>query len=864
MIKKLLLYFIYLLTCHSILANEATIGNLNNGLHFSNYGLYKSWENNSSLEIPSRNENFIKLGLLSSIRFQLKLNNSEEAKFGYLFRIFTKQRFNIDILQVPNKSNKENFILAVGNKQVPFSLKGDLNDLFELKLTLNSIDNRIVLYKDEDILASVAFPKKYSLEQLKLFFGVLDYEGIFSQDICSFNLYKIAIYNTEKLKHEWDFDENQGTIAYDKKEGLEGNITNPRWLKNHNSHWDKMATFNVKGKAYYDFDDNGKLFLSTADKLYEIDFKKSINTVFDYSDKPMKMVIDTKLLYDKERKQVGLYYIENSVVTFFDKNKNQWEKQLTDYLIGEKYLHHVYSDIKGTNSQLFFGGYGHYKYSNDFHIREGKEFRKLTIDQPIMPRYLSAMSDVENNSFYLLGGFGSEDGDQWNKPHIMKELIAASIVENQVKVDTIVPIGFDKSYAFFGKLHSINQDSSLYALAFDMDDFHTNLQLISIDPTTASFSILGDSIPFTFKDIFSQAKMSYVESLQKLIVISSYYNSKYDNTDISIYQIDFPVIPLPDEEPIEETNSFTFIIGFIVVLMAVVGVIFIGKRKNNQIEKKLEVKDVPLSKVKKEEVVQEKKEPIQHLTLQNTFSKKKDDLLTKHNAIYILNSFKIVSKEGKDITHELSPLQRDIILLLLFKTDKEKGLTTDQFNNVFWFDKSKKSANNNRLVNLSKLRKTLAQLDEITISKEENKWKISLSEEIFSDWKLFHELLNSDEISLETIDILSKIIGKDGVLGDLHLEWFESTRNELIYKINELLLSFYKQNQDKLTPYHANKIANLLLLLDNLSEEGILIRCKVMNSQGDTEGVERVMSEFQRKYMESYGEEFVFDLDQVL
>ena len=83
----------------------------------------------------------------------------------------------------------------------------------------------------------------------------------------------------------------------------------------------------------------------------------------------------------------------------------------------------------------------------------------------------------------------------------------------------------------------------------------------------------------------------------------------------------------------------------------------------------------------------------------------------RKSSVYLFGNFKVISKDGEDITRMFSPIIRELFLLIVCNTPKG-GISAKKMDELLWFDKGHKSASNNRAVSISKLRNLIAKIGE--------------------------------------------------------------------------------------------------------------------------------------------------------
>ncbi|NME69679.1 hypothetical protein [Flammeovirga aprica] len=811
------------------------------GLLFHETDISKDWRNFSGLEIPDKG--FLNIDLQTRISIHFSTLNQFEDSFGYLIRCFDDQKTKIDLLHVP--SEKNNFLLMVGDKQKAFNCKIQPYQNTVFHLVIDQVNKDISIEHENNTLATINISGLEVIEKLKLLMGLVNFKDELSYDILPMNLNSITLARNNQITHRWEFDENSGEVVNDKIRGVKGRIKNPKWTINKHSKWENVTNLNFNGRVSYTLNGN-KLFVAFNEglKIYHLRIHSQQKN-FDL-DEPLSIVSDTRMLYNPIKDKIGLYYLEHNVMSYFDFNKRKWETQLPPYPESEKYLHHSRSYFDGDSSFLFFGGYGHYRYQSQFIRLKDGEFKELINKEPLTPRYLSAISNSSNHQFYVLGGYGSEDGNQWNNASSIKTLSKFSLKGDTINLLQEKELQLEDNIVFCDNL--IQLDTIIYALGFDSQKLNTSLSLYKISTQTLNVEKVQTSIPFTFKDINSKAELYYNQNEHTLLTVLSYYDPENRTSEVRVYKIGTPVLShIPEisspEKEMAWVNSTIFMLFFVAGILILI--FLLVRIKGEPIEVKKEYLEVTNVQEKKD-----KSEPFLSLS--------KDK-----NAILTLSAFKIISNKKEVITSELSPLQKEILLLLLIKTETDNGITTEEFNLAFWPKKTTKNANNNRLVNLSKLRKTLSKLSHVTIDKKAYKWSIELEKNVFCDWKELQKILKKKVFGIEEIHQLNDLIEEGGILSNMNLEWFENYRNEIIFKLNELILNFYYHHHQNISVQNALITADVLSKLDTVSEEALIIRCRAYRNENKENLIEKSVQEYQNNFQTKFDETAVIDLKEI-
>lgn len=100
----------------------------------------------------------------------------------------------------------------------------------------------------------------------------------------------------------------------------------------------------------------------------------------------------------------------------------------------------------------------------------------------------------------------------------------------------------------------------------------------------------------------------------------------------------------------------------------------------------------------------------------------------KKSSILFLDGFQVWDKNGADITKSFTPILKQLlILIILYSVNNKKGISNVTLRELLWFDKTDESAQNNRRVNIRKLKLLLEKLDGVELVKESTYWALKFT-----------------------------------------------------------------------------------------------------------------------------------------
>ena len=183
-----------------------------------------------------------------------------------------------------------------------------------------------------------------------------------------------------------------------------------------------------------------------------------------------------------------------------------------------------------------------------------------------------------------------------------------------------------------------------------------------------------------------------------------------------------------------------------------------------------------------------------------------------------------------------------------------------------WYDKSPRKAQNNRSVNITKLRTLLKEIGGCDVSKETGYWKINHN---YSDVKTdYFELLkitdDKKNITKEQIDHLIKISQKGPFLGNLKYEWLDSFKADVSDRIIETLISYAENFDITENPDFILHLTDCIFNFDSINEEAVIFKCRAHNYKGNHSLAKNTFSKFQKEYKLLYAQDFEHSFQDIL
>jgi len=229
--------------------------------------------------------------------------------------------------------------------------------------------------------------------------------------------------------------------------------------------------------------------------------------------------------------------------------------------------------------------------------------------------------------------------------------------------------------------------------------------------------------------------------------------------------------------------------------------------------------------------------------------------LPRKGAICFFGNLQIYDKEGEDITKRFSPLLKELLAAIIIYTP-QKGISSDKLNELFWFDKDRVSAKNNRAVNLGKLRSLLHLVGDYELSNDTGYWVFE-SDTIFVDYFEFTKRIsNAEKLRKEDIEMLMSLTERGSLLPEAEYTWLDSYKSN----VSDMVLTHFWKYANSLNfekaPELIIDIADRLLAFENINEQALYLKCKALSLSGRHSSAKKVYDKFRIDYEAVYGVTF--------
>ncbi len=779
-----------------------------------------------------------------SVSFDFQLEPIDVNYFGYILRLIDENGRNFDILF------NGGLRFVFGESPVITGFPEDSVGLFsksnhlEIHFSQASSSIRIELNKIKSREIKV---NNLSFSCFELYFGQCSRPGFRNKDVVSMNLRDVKISSNNKLQHFWKLNEIGGFTAYDSEGSDEGVVTHPNWILKDYTEWKKVYESHRKGivtltqktgSADFILYENSGIYQISTEGDTEARKIKPGNFSISYGDAAIPF---------NSNEQYGIVRLNSREVFKPEKGGEiiPPAKKLTEF------WHHNIFVYPQDTALVCIGGYGMFKFKNRFQkysfAQKAWEDIELTGDLP-NPRYLAGFGNtLDGVTSYYVGGYGSRSGDQLLNPRNYYDFFRIDWSKNAVKKLFTLPAKEEEPFVFASNLIINEETQSYYALIFNQLKFNTELQLIEGSLTKPEFKKLGKPIPISFHDVSTQVALYKIIPGQKLICSVINLETTGQTSQLELFEISTP--PGAPAGPAKaENKGYWLIIPAILAVLFFVYIYVIRKRRTDK-------KDISLRSAPNSALV-----PAFDTAIHPSPRNDKPE-------IRLFGKFQVIKPDGTDLSKAFTPLIKEIFLYLLLNSLRyNKGLSSDKLDEIFWFDKTKASARNNRSVNLIKIKGLLADLGGIELDKKTGNWEISLNtSEIYIDYEDFLKITGTKaKPAKKEIDRLSQITGQGTFLSNLEYEWLDSFQSEVSNKVIDCFLAY---SEGLSVSEHAEElieIADKIFLFDPVDETAMTLRCKALHFLGKHSLAKQTYETFIKKYQDLFSENYGRNFTEIL
>ena len=773
-----------------------------------------------------------------TLEMSFNLYNRPDNVFGCIFRIITDKGENVDLMYTADLQDVRKLILVTGDQVHFIATEIPMETWFPVRIDLNTKDGAINLdYNGAQFSVRDAGTK--GAETFRISFGLCQLAGYTLGDVASVNVRDIHLSLGGKPFRTWELARHAGDVCYDQLDGVPARALNPQWMIDSYISFKPVFSHSFESIPSITFDDKDKFYLTCPDEPIH---------VFSTTDGSLTEIpvrggynpanFPNQLLYVAGGHHwLTAYNLDEGLFSRFDFKTGRWENEK------EPEQDHYFWNNTNTWEPLehalySFGGYGHYHFRNELIVtyleRPEKNFR--TTIEDITPRY-GATSYIVDSLLYVFGGRGNPSGKQELSPKNYYDLY--TINTRTLEVNKLWDMGASPYGDFISSENFVyNWANGDFYLLSNLDGF----TLLKLRPESPGVERMSLPIPPKRNAQYTYVNIWHSYELEKIyaVVLQAQVD---DHTDVDVYEIDYPPIPVSMimQEGYEDSEKKENSGLWWKILLAVAGLILAGDYIWYRFFRNKSPRRKPVMK----ETAGEREESYEPEHLYYDFSR---------SSVNFFGGFRVTDREGNDVTAQFTPTVKALLILLIVSTAKSGGIASQKINHLLWSYKPDDTANNNRNVYMSKLRGLLEGVGDIRIQNQNKLWRIAFEGDAQCDYLEALRLFEEGVVGEEDVDRLLELLLKGQMLPNTELDWIDEFKSAFSNATIDFLCR--QLRREDLSDKTLLQAANTIFQHDFLNEEALKAKVSILCRQNKTGLAKTVYDSFCKEYRKSLGDEY--------
>ncbi|MCR5548102.1 MAG: hypothetical protein K6F25_05060 [Bacteroidales bacterium] len=757
---------------------------------------------------------------------EFDMRNPTAMQFGSVLRIAPDNGNPVDLIYYVN--DKAQFILAVtfGDNLVDMlSSTSGIGDWHHVSVTISPSGGSVSVAFDDEV-RTVDDPGIAGLDRFRCAFGNVGKLGAGPEEIAGVDIRDVTVRKDGILLYRWPLKAHGEGFCLDEVRGAKAVEEACEWLADRYVHWNRVLSVNRSSFLGTDMGD-GCLWLCMKDRIERFDcLGGRLDTIrvrggvpACYADHHVKYVSGKLLSYN----------LEDGSISVFDPESAVWsnDKEFTG-----DYCHFSNTTSVDTLNHRFlsFGGYGLYQFSDDFSVLDygTGAFRQESIER-LSFRYRPC-SAIVNGKLYVHGGYGTSNGHQG---------FAVRYYDDLFKID---PETFEVEEIWVGESSGEGQlpsenmiwDEEGKCFYLVRNDTGFTVEKITLDrPGRKALTLPLDVAPHNGAKYPNN--LFRCRENGKLYCVTETTNAD-SSTDITLMDMSWPpadVAELTQELP--DNRWIAALLAGICLLCGLYAGFSVASRRR---------KGESVASVSSEE-------PEAEYAPAYDFSR---------SSISLLGGFKVMDKEGNDITSSFTPTLKSMLVLIILSTPKG-GILKNRFDRIIWPYKPEDTANNNRNVYLSRLRPLLDQVGDVNVVSKNKILSLETADGVTCDYLEIMRLFGTER-SNGNIRRITELLLKGQLLPNMEQAWTEPYKKELSSKTVEML--GYQLRRNDLPAGTTLGMADLVLKYDYLNEDALRAKCRTLVAQGKTGLAKDVYDIFRAEYQDVMGIDYPLPFNRII
>ncbi len=236
------------------------------------------------------------------------------------------------------------------------------------------------------------------------------------------------------------------------------------------------------------------------------------------------------------------------------------------------------------------------------------------------------------------------------------------------------------------------------------------------------------------------------------------------------------------------------------------------------------------------------------------------------NYIQLFGDFKVLDKNGTDISSQFTPKLKQLFLIILLYSQRNKnGISTKELTDILWLGHSSQSAKNSRGVTIRKLRLIIESLDSVQINFHIDRWSMAFDGDVYCDYVECLKLLKREKIHDTDFNLNFYHIIQEGELfkGESY-DWLDDFKGFVGNNIVDILLKFINELSIVSDTELILKLTDRILVTDPVNDQALAYKLKVLIKQNNYNLARFTYDRFSSLYEELYGEKFSIKFEELI
>lgn len=236
------------------------------------------------------------------------------------------------------------------------------------------------------------------------------------------------------------------------------------------------------------------------------------------------------------------------------------------------------------------------------------------------------------------------------------------------------------------------------------------------------------------------------------------------------------------------------------------------------------------------------------------------------NYIQLFGDFKVLDKEGNEITSLFTPkLKQLFLIIMLYSQRSRNGISTSELTDILWQGHSSQSAKNSRGVTIRKLRLILESLDTVQINFHVDRWSMVFSGPVYCDYVECLRLLKREKVHDTDFNLNFYHLIQEGELfkGDSY-DWLDDFKGFISNNIVDILLKFVNQLTLDKDNELIIRLTDRILISDPVNDQALAFKLKALIKQNNYNLARFTYDRFCSLYDEMYGEKFSGKFEEII